>query len=93
MKHCILCDAIKSLADFKDDDLITGYGRYCISCKNGRKSARKIPKVKNDRVPVVTTDMKCPFCNSMMVVRERRSDKHKFYGCFRFPRCRGTKPL
>ncbi|WP_410526032.1 hypothetical protein [Rickettsia endosymbiont of Polydrusus tereticollis] len=26
-----------------------------------------------------------------MIVRERRWDKNKFYGCSRFPQCRGTR--
>ena len=34
---------------------------------------------------------KCPYCNSDMVLRN--GSKGQFYGCSRFPRCRGTKNL
>ncbi|MCA3248829.1 MAG: topoisomerase DNA-binding C4 zinc finger domain-containing protein [Rhodospirillaceae bacterium] len=27
-----------------------------------------------------------------MMLRERRRDKNKFYGCSRFPKCWGTQP-
>lgn len=33
---------------------------------------------------------KCPKCNSPMVKRFRRVDGVPFYGCSRFPDCRGT---
>lgn len=35
------------------------------------------------------TGVACPFCNSSMVLRNGR--RGKFYGCPRFPHCRGTK--
>lgn len=33
----------------------------------------------------------CPKCGGEMVVRRRRSDGHKFWGCKAFPRCRGSR--
>ncbi len=93
MKYCPHCNIIKPLLDFKDDCLITGYGRYCSQCKLENKSNRKIVKAITAQQPVTTSGIKCPRCGSMMIVRERRSDKHKFYGCSRFPNCRETKPF
>ena len=92
MKHCTRCDTIKPLADFKDHDLITGYGRYCNFCKNRRGSGAKPSNIGNKHASALT-NIKCPACTALMIVRERRSDKHKFYGCSRFPKCKGTKPL
>ena len=34
----------------------------------------------------------CPDCASRMVLRQNRMDKGWFYGCSRFPECRGTLP-
>ncbi|NDA89741.1 MAG: hypothetical protein EBY20_02360 [Alphaproteobacteria bacterium] len=33
----------------------------------------------------------CPICNSYMLIRRRRRDNHKFYGCSRYPKCYGTR--
>lgn len=33
----------------------------------------------------------CPRCNAVMVLRNGR--RGQFYGCSRFPRCRGTRPF
>jgi hypothetical protein len=35
----------------------------------------------------------CTRCGQSMVVRRRRSDLNRFYGCSAFPRCRHTQPL
>ena len=34
--------------------------------------------------------MNCPKCGSQMVLRSRRSDGNKFYGCKRYPGCKGV---
>jgi DNA topoisomerase-1 len=33
---------------------------------------------------------KCPFCNSELVERTRKSDGGKFFGCKGYPKCRYT---
>ena len=33
----------------------------------------------------------CPLCGGKMVLRKRRSDNKSFYGCERYPACRGIK--
>ena len=37
----------------------------------------------NDNIP------KCPFCGGDMVLRHRKADGKPFYGCKRYPNCRG----
>ncbi|WP_404540241.1 topoisomerase DNA-binding C4 zinc finger domain-containing protein [Lactobacillus sp. 23-2] len=32
----------------------------------------------------------CPNCGKPMILRSRRSDGTKFWGCSDFPKCRGT---
>jgi len=87
MKECPQCKTVKALDDFKDKKLRTGYGRFCNVCK-GKKELR----ANEPKMPPAVTDIKCPRCSSGMIVRERKRDKNKFYGCSRFPRCTGTRP-
>jgi hypothetical protein len=85
MKECPQCKTIKPIEDFKSSDLITGYGRHCNACKGKRNESKP-------QIPVVQ-EVKCPVCQSPMIVRERRRDKRKFFGCSRYPRCTGTRPF
>ncbi|MEJ0021461.1 MAG: AAA domain-containing protein [Candidatus Doudnabacteria bacterium] len=86
IRECPRCKEVKPLIDFKDADLITGYGRFCNACKNlsTRLTTTSIP-----RPAPVLTDSLCPRCNSRMVLRNSR--RGKFYGCSRFPYCKGTR--
>jgi len=34
MKECPKCKEVQPLNNFKDNNLITGYGRFCNKCKN-----------------------------------------------------------
>ncbi|EKE77878.1 nuclease-related domain-containing protein [Gallaecimonas xiamenensis] len=35
----------------------------------------------------------CPACGGAMVLRKARNSQERFWGCRRFPQCRGTRPL
>lgn len=35
---------------------------------------------------------RCPKCSGEMVLRQRRSDGRRFYGCSSYPKCTGTRP-
>lgn len=85
MKECPKCRDVKSSEDFKDPRLISGYGRICRSCK-AMPSVSRAPKQSK---PVVLVDKQCPKCSSQMVLRKGRYGE--FYGCKRFPYCRGTR--
>lgn len=37
------------------------------------------------------SDPQCPKCNSRMVLRTNRATQEKFWGCSKFPNCRGTR--
>lgn len=84
MRECPKCKEVKPTADFKDSSLITGYGRFCNECKHIRTRLAYTPKP----APILTDTM-CPRCNSRMVLRNGR--RGKFYGCSRFPYCKGTR--
>jgi very-short-patch-repair endonuclease len=84
-KECPKCHNIRDLVDFKDATLIRGYGRFCKQCKGLYKNYSA-----NKPAPVLS-DKDCPRCRSKMVLR--RSTRGQFYGCSKFPYCRGTKSV
>jgi ssDNA-binding Zn-finger/Zn-ribbon topoisomerase 1 len=88
MKECPKCKKIRNLEDFRDPSLITGYGSFCNYCK-GKTVSYKKRGVKDKASAAVETDKNCPRCGSRMVLRSGRYGK--FYGCSRFPYCRGTR--
>ncbi len=88
MKECPKCKKIRNADDFKDASLITGYGRFCKFCK-GYVSTRRIER-KTKTATIIASDKTCPRCSSKMILRSGRYGK--FYGCSKFPYCRGTRP-
>jgi len=87
MKECPKCKRIRDYKDFRDPDLITGYGRFCMYCK-GYTLIEKSADDINDNA-VILGDKTCPVCGSKMLLRKGRYGK--FYGCSKFPYCRGTR--
>jgi very-short-patch-repair endonuclease len=85
MKECPKCKQIKKLDDFKDNNLISGAGRICKDCK-GIKNASTKKQTKEK----TSSNIICPKCGSPMVPRTGRLGK--FFGCSRYPYCRGTLP-
>jgi len=86
MKMCPKCKEIKAISDFKDDGLVSGYGRFCNTCKtigSGYKSAR------TKKIYTYVDKLVCPLCNSELVLREGKYGY--FYGCSRYPYCKGTR--
>lgn len=80
LKECPKCKQLRGVEDFKDSSLVRGIGRICKHCKvlsNSSNSGRS------------ASGASCPKCASKMV---RRSGKYgSFYGCSRYPYCKGTR--
>jgi len=88
MKECPKCKEIRDYKDFRDPDLITGYGRFCCHCKGYTLVEKPAhDNIKTDNA--VVSDKTCPRCGSKMILRKGRYGK--FYGCSKFPYCRGTR--
>ncbi len=87
MKECPKCKEIRSVNDFKDSSLLTGYGRFCRYCKGHSPSQRVMRTTRS--ATITTSDKTCPKCGSRMVLRNGR--RGKFYGCSKFPYCKGTR--
>ena len=86
MKECPKCKVIRDYKDFRDPDLITGYGRFCMYCKGYTLIEKSVDDIKDN--VVISGDKICPKCGSKMLLR--KGSYGKFYGCSRFPYCRGT---
>lgn len=89
MRECPKCKEIKSVDDFKDSNLITGYGRLCNDCKKNR--VYQVISTPKEKPKPVLTDKTCPRCGSRMILRNGKYGK--FYGCSKFPYCRGTRQV
>jgi ssDNA-binding Zn-finger/Zn-ribbon topoisomerase 1 len=48
------------------------------------------PRKTEHRAPCARRDLKCADCGSTMVLRKSKKFSSPFYGCSRFPECRGT---
>lgn len=90
MKECPKCKEIREYKDFRDPDLITGYGRFCCHCK-GYTLVEKSASDNTEDSPVISSDKTCPKCGAKMILRKGRYGK--FYGCSKFPYCRGTRQV
>ncbi|MBI5601734.1 MAG: topoisomerase DNA-binding C4 zinc finger domain-containing protein [Deltaproteobacteria bacterium] len=83
MKECPKCKELRNIDEFKDKGLISGMGRICKVCK-GKKNTRKHTP---EKIPVTVS---CPKCGHGMILRTGR--RGKFYGCSRYPYCKGIRP-
>ncbi len=87
MKECPKCKEVRNQSDFKDASLITGYGRFCKMCKGARNESRVIDS--GNAPNAAATDQTCPRCAAKMILRNGK--RGKFYGCSKFPYCKGTR--
>ncbi len=84
-KECPKCHEIREDVDFKNPKLISGRGKFCKYCKDLAQA------VKDNKPAPVLSDKDCPRCRSKMILRNGK--RGKFYGCSKFPYCKGTKAL
>jgi hypothetical protein len=80
LKECPKCREIRTLDEFKDSSLSSGYGRFCRTCKIQKGSLKGSGKPRS---------IACPKCNARMF--SRRGAKGTFYLCVRYPYCKGTR--
>lgn len=68
-----------------------------ITLVDGAALSRLIGDVqKSPKIQMAVKDTACPVCRSPMVMRTARRGKNAgngFWGCSRFPRCKGTRSL
>ncbi|HET9130459.1 MAG TPA: AAA domain-containing protein, partial [Terriglobia bacterium] len=88
VKECPKCKNLRKLDEFRDESLTSGYGRFCIHCKAKPRATRTSRRAVESPASQEVGPKPCPRCRSRMVLRKGRYGK--FYGCTRFPYCRGT---
>ena len=80
LKECPKCKQLREFDDFKDSSLSRGVGRICKHCKSSSGSTSSSRS---------SASSSCPKCGAKMM---RRSGKYgSFYGCSRYPYCKGTR--
>jgi len=82
-------DEAQTFADGKNIQLIDG--RLLVSSIQGREALQERPVISS-----VSSAIKCPLCNSDMILRTAKRGSNagnQFYGCVRYPACRGTKTV
>lgn len=85
MKECPKCKEVRTIEEFKDASLSSGMGRFCRYCKGVTVSAVR----KQSRSSSAKSGGACPACGAKLV---RRSGRYgSFYGCSRYPYCKGKK--
>jgi superfamily I DNA and/or RNA helicase len=84
LKECPKCKELRDVDDFKDASLSRGVGRICKHCKTSSGTTRS-----SRSSSAVTSGTNCPKCGSRMV---RRSSRYgSFYGCSKYPYCKGKR--
>ena len=70
---------------------MSGYGRFCRHCKAKPTPTAATGRHKQKVVsgPIEFGTQPCPRCNSKMALRSGRYGK--FYGCTKFPYCKGVR--
>jgi hypothetical protein len=91
MKECPKCKMLRTLEEFRDSALTSGYGRFCTHCKSKPKTSMARARKEEIPVPAEYGSQPCPRCTSKMILRKGRYGK--FYGCSKFPYCKGTRQV
>lgn len=81
--QCKLCKEFHSKTEI-------GSNGICFTCQEKEK-AKKAQKIQTSTSTVVSKDNLCPNCGSKMVIRTSRYGD--FYGCSRYPYCKGTRSI
>jgi len=64
------------------------------TCRLGHKNILQFSDLYKNALDKITPkhiDKSCPLCKSKMVLRKGNSTKNKFWGCSKYPRCKGTR--
>ncbi len=82
-KECPKCKKIKTIQEFADNSLKSGYGKICRECKGFKMQRLTGEIISEDKI-------RCPLCGNSMTLIENNGKKH--YRCWRSPNCKGIRP-
>jgi superfamily I DNA and/or RNA helicase len=88
LKECPKCKELRAISDFENESLASGRSRFCAACRT--KPVPHAKPIKKVPFPNTASEVgkKCPKCGSRMHLRTGRYGK--FYGCSKYPYCKGT---
>ena len=91
VKECPKCKNLRKVEEFYDESLTTLFGRFCMHCKAQPRADRVSRRASASPTSSEGAAKTCPQCGSRMALRRGRYGK--FYGCSRFPYCRGIRQV
>jgi len=94
VKLCPDCEQIPGVFIVKKDS--PNKGRWFSKCKAHNHFtwlSSVVQKEQQKRKPKAGESPACPKCGAFMLKRHRRSDGKAFWGCSRYPDCKGTKNI
>ncbi len=83
----------KSFAEGKPIELIAGSELLALVQSVQRPSSTRVTAADATATPPTASEPSCPTCSAPMVRRTAKQTKAVFFGCSRFPACRGTRPI
>jgi hypothetical protein len=97
MWKALLVIILGSIGGFLLRELLQWIDRWSIRAVQSRRAKRAArPVAVSSNVNASTAAPRCPSCNGLMVKRTARrgaSVGSDFWGCFGYPRCRGTRRI
>lgn len=92
-RKCEKCGILQDKKEFYDKSLVSNYGRICNACKiaKQKRTSGSTWSIESEEQSYFENKPKCPHCSSTMV--KRKGKKGAFWGCSRFPKCRGTRDI
>ena len=79
--------------------LIKKFRRIHRTAPKGNQEARvsafleRFKQALRDAYAIAGKTPTCPDCSSPMAARENKQSGSEFYGCMKYPECRGTRPM
>jgi restriction system protein len=83
----------KAFAEGKPIELTAGPELLALVQSVQRPSSTRATTTDTTATPPTASEPACPTCGAPMVTRTAKQTKAVFFGCSRFPACRGTRPI
>lgn len=85
----------KRTVQFTDREVSDFARKLRSSALDATKETRRahVQHVRQKAIQKGQDTAKCPRCGSKMIERTNRKNGQKFYGCSRYPKCRGTRQM
>lgn len=83
----------RTFAEGKTIELMAGPDLLALVQSVQRQPSTRATTTDTTPTPLTASEPSCPTCSAAMVRRTAKQTKAAFWGCSRFPACRGTRPI